>query len=361
LTPALEEELEMKLSAIAQEVRDNTGLPFTPRDAERVLAAALTSEDIWRIIDLADVPVMALCSALRAMERAGWLDFSRGRVALTLAGLEVVWEAGIAPALELRCGRCGGRGVELGPVAQIAEKFQKIAASRPEAIQQFDQGYVTEDSTLYRISYLWNRGDLVGKELLVLGDDDLVSLAAALTRAPKRVVMLDIDERLVDFVRTVARQEGLEVEVLQHDLREPLPQGLLGAFDTFFCDPTESLRGFLAFAHRGLSALRGPGSAGYLGLTRREASLSKWRDIQRELLAAGAAITDLRDDFHDYVNWPYIETMRSWEHLPVKRVPGREEPWYRSALIRIELVEPARVENAPLSGDIFTDPEAATT
>ena len=351
----------MDLGKLAEDVRAETSLFFTERDAGRILAAALTSEDIWRIIDLADVPVMVLCSALRAMERAGWLNFSRGRVALTPAGQELVREAGIAPALELHCGRCGGRGVELGPVARIAEKFREIAADRPEAIQDYDQGYVTEESTLYRIAFMWSRGDLAGKELLVLGDDDLVSLAAALTGAPKRVVMLDIDERLVEFVREVAGREGLRVEALRHDLREPLPEELVSAFDTFFCDPTESLRGFLAFAGRGISALRGPGAAGYMGLTRREASLAKWRAIQEELLAYGAVLTDLRDDFHDYVNWPYIETMPSWEHLPVRRVPGRDEPWYRSALIRVELVEPPAVENVRLSGDIFTDPEAATT
>ena len=351
----------MDLGKLAEDVRAETSLFFTERDAGRILAAILTSEDIWRIIDLADVPVMALCSALRAMERVGWLDFSQGRVALTSAGRELVQEADIAPALELRCGRCGGRGVELGPVTRIAEKFREIAADRPEAIQDYDQGYVTEESTLYRIAFMWSRGDLAGKELLVLGDDDLVSLAAALTGVPKRVVMLDIDERLVEFVQEVAGREGLQVEALRHDLREPLPEELVSAFDTFFCDPTESLRGFLAFAGRGISALRGPGAAGYMGLTRREASLSKWRAIQRELLERGAVLTDLQDDFHDYVNWPYIETMRSWEHLPVKRVPGRDEPWYRSALIRIELVEAPAVENVRLEGDIFTDPEAATT
>ena len=351
----------MDLHAIAETVRARTSLPFTGRDAERILAAILTSEDIWRIIDLADVPVMALCQALREMETAGWLEFAGQRIRLTQGGRELIQEVGVAPVLELRCPRCGGRGVELGPVAKIAEKFREIAASRPEAIQDYDQGYVTEESTLYRIAFMWARGDLGGKEILVLGDDDLVSLAAALTGAPKRVVMLDIDERLVEFVREVARREGLQVEALRHDLREPLPEELLSAFDTFFCDPTESLRGFLAFAGRGISALKGPGSAGYMGLTRREASLSKWRAIQRELLERGAVLTDLRDDFHDYVNWPYIETMRSWEHLPVKRVPGRDEPWYRSALIRIELVEAPVVENVRLEGDIFTDPEAATT
>ena len=175
----------MKLSAIAEKVRARSGLPFTARDAERVLAAALTSEDIWRIIDLADVPVMALCHAMEELREEGWLEFRGGRVRLTPTGRQAT--AGVAPALELRCGRCGGRGVELGPVEKIAERFHKIAAARPEAVQQFDQGYVTEESTLYRIAYLWARGDLAGKELLVLGDDDLVSLAAALTRAPKPV------------------------------------------------------------------------------------------------------------------------------------------------------------------------------
>jgi len=351
----------MDLRRLAGDVRAKTSYAFTERDGERILAAILSSEDIWRVIDLSDVPMMALCEAIRAMQDAGWVEFTESRIRLTDPGRKLVQESGIAPALELRCGRCGGRGLELGPVAKIADRFKEIAKSRPEAIQTYDQGYVTEESTLYRVAFMWARGDLAGKELLVLGDDDLVSLACALTGTPRRVVMLDIDERIVQFVRDVARAEGLEVEALRHDLREPLPEGLVSAFDTFFCDPTESLRGFLAFAGRGISALKGPGAAGYMGLTRREASLSKWRTIQRELLERGAVLTDLRDDFHDYVNWPYIETMRAWGHLPVKRVPGRDEPWYRSALIRIELVEPPRVENVHLEGDIFTDPEAATT
>jgi len=351
----------MDLRKLAGDVRVKTSYAFTERDGERILAAILSSEDIWRVIDLSDVPMMALCEAIRAMRAAGWVEFTESRIRLTDPGRKLVQELGIAPALEFRCGRCRGRGLELGPVAKIADRFKEIARSRPEAIQTYDQGYVTEESTLYRVAFMWARGDLAGKELLVLGDDDLVSLACALTGIPRRVVMLDIDERIVQFVRDVARAEGLEVEALQHDLREPLPEELLSAFDTFFCDPTESLRGFLAFAGRGISALRGPGSAGYMGLTRREASLSKWRAIQKELISSGAAITDIRDDFHDYVNWPYIETMRAWGHLPVKRVPGRDEPWYRSALIRIELVEPPKVENVRLEGDIFTDPEAATT
>lgn len=351
----------MNLDAIAQRIKEKQGIPATARDVARVLAAVLASSDIWRILDLASLPVLATCEGLQAFFEQGWVKFLGERVLITEEGKKAAEALGIGPAQELRCPRCRGRGLELGPFRELARDFARAAKGRPEAAQEFDQGYVTEETTVARIALACARGDLVGKEIIVLGDDDLVSLAAALTRLPKKVVALDVDARIVEFLRRAAKTEKLALEVYQHDLREPLPAELLRRFDTFFCDPTESFRGYLAFAHRGISALRGPGAAGYLGLTRLEASLTKWQRIQRALLEAGAVITDLFPNFHEYVNWQYIETMRAWSYLPVKRVPGKFEPWYRSALIRVELVGEPKVENVRYSGDIFTDEEAATT
>ena len=351
----------MSLRRIAEKAREHTGLFLTERDVERTLSALRASDDIWRVVDLSDVPVMALCGILDALREEGLAEVSDGRIALTDSGRRLCEELSIPPAREFKCPACGGRGTALGPVAEIRDKFVEIAKSRPEAVQEFDQGYVTEETTLHRVAFMWQRGDLEGKEVIFLGDDDLVSIAAALTGAPRRVVALDIDERLVEFIKGVSEEEGLGIEVVRHDLREPLPDELVGAFDTFFTDPTESLRGFKAFVERGLLCLRGPGCAGYFGLTRREASLGKWREIQRFLLDAGAVVTDLRDDFNDYVNWPYIETMRSWPRLPTRRLPGAREIWYRSALFRLEVVEGPRAENVRYEGDIFEDEEAATT
>lgn len=351
----------MTLKEIAQRIQKKQGIPVVERDVERVLAAALTSADIWRIVDLAGIPVLATCEALQALAEGGLVAFVNERVVVTEKGKEEAERLGISAAMELRCPRCRGRGLDLYPFQGLLQEFHRLAQNRPEASQEFDQGYVTEETTVARIALIFARGDLAKKEILVLGDDDLVSLAAALSRLPKRVAVLDVDPRIVGFLRDVARAEGLRLEVHQHDLREPLPAELLRRFDTFICDPTESFRGYLAFAQRGISCLRGAGCAGYLGLTRLEASLAKWRRIELALLEAGAVITDLFPNFHEYVNWPYIETMRAWPHLPVKRVPGKFEPWYRSALIRIELVEEPRVENVRYEGDIFTDEEAATT
>lgn len=350
----------MDLVDLANRVREESGLDLSPRDVERLLAALLASEDIWRIVELAHVPLLVVCAGLRALAESGWVTWGGGAVRLTPEGEKACARLGIAPVRSLDCARCGGRGVEASPLREVAAAFHRIASNRPEASQEFDQGYVTEESTIARIAVMWARGDLAGKDLLVLGDDDLVSVAAALTGLPRRVAVLDLDLRITSFVAEIAAREGLAIEAYRHDLREPLPAELRARFDTFFCDPTESLRGFLAFAGRGLSALRGLGCAGYLGLTHAEASLAKWRAIQQEILAWGAVLTDLRDGFHSYVNWPYVETMRAWEHLPVRRIPGRFEPWYRSALVRIELVTEARVNLERLEGNIFLDDEAAT-
>jgi predicted methyltransferase len=353
--------VKVELKEIAQRIREKQGIPVVERDVARVMAGALTSADIWRIVDLAGIPVLATCEALLALAEKGWVSIINERVVVTEKGEEAAKRLGISAIMELRCPRCHGRGLELMPFAELARDFHELAKNRPEAAQEFDQGYVTEETTIARIALILARGDLWGKEILVLGDDDLVSLAAALTGLPKKVVALDVDQRIVQFLRDAARERNLKLEAHQHDLREPLPTELLRRFDTFVCDPTESFRGYLAFAHRGISALRGAGSAGYLGLTRLEASLTKWQKIQLALLEAGAVITDLFPNFHEYVNWPYIETMRAWPHLPVRRVPGRFEPWYRSALIRIELVAEPKVKNIRYEGDIFTDEEAATT
>jgi len=193
----------------------------------------------------------------------------------------------------------------------------------------------------------------------VLGDDDLKSIAAALTGAPKRVLALDIDERLISFINETAAREGLKnLQAVCHDLREPLLDEWVGSFDTFICDPPESIVGLRAFVERGLVCLKGTGSAGYFGLTHVESSLDKWARVQRFLLDSGAVITELRNDFSSYVNWDYMEKMRSWAWLPTKALP--ERIWYYSALYRLELLHRPRVENLRLTGNIFEDDEVAT-
>ena len=343
-----------------QEAAKRTKIPLTERDIERTLRALLASQDIWEVIDRSDVPMMALFSILEVLEDEGLLHVDGERLVLTAAGHKLAEDRRLAPARELRCPHCGGRGLDLGqePLRQLLRRFDELSRGRPEAIQEYDQGYVTPETAVARVAMMWARGDLEGKRLVVLGDDDLVGLAAALTGAPREVLVVDIDPRIIEFTRQAGEREGLPLRAAVHDLREPLPREWLGAFDTFFTDPPETFAGLRAFIERGLLCLAGPGSAGYFGLTHREASLAKWRSLQRHLLELGACITELIDDFNEYVDWGYLEQMRAWGSLPVKVRPKR--PWYRSSLYRIELLERPRLANEPLPEEILKDEEAAT-
>ena len=343
-----------------QAVTQRTEIPLTERDLERALGALLASGDLWEVIAASEVPMMALCPLLELLQERGLLEITDGHLHLTSAGEEVAQEAGIAPPPRLRCPRCGGRGLDLESpeLARLLQEFRELVRERPGAVQQFDQGYVTPETAVARVAALWANGDLEGKRIIVLGDDDLTGLALALTGKAKRILTIDIDKRILEFTARIAQERGLEIETAQQDLRRPLPKDWLKNFDTFITDPPESKAGLEGFLKRGLQCLAGPGSAGYFGLTRLEASLHKWHEVQRFLLDQGAVITALIPRFNEYENWEYLERMRSWEHLPVKRPPAGI--WYRSALYRLELLRSPALPNDPLPENLFDDAEAAT-
>ena len=345
----------MELRVLAEKVAQK--FPVRERDFRRTFEALLKTGDLWEVLDLVDVPIMAFCEMWQIMAQEGLVEVRGSSLRLTPKGEELAASLGIAPAREFLCPHCNGTGISVELLKDVAERFQAIARSRPSAVRDYDQGYVLDYVTVARVALMWQKGDLAGLELLVLGDDDLVSIAAALTGAPKRVAVLDIDDRLLDFIQKVSDREGLGIQVVKHDLRYPLPDALQGAFDTFITDPTESLKGMKAFLSRSLSCLKGPGSAGYFGFTRREASLKKWKLIQSFLLEKGAVITDIIDDFNVYANWPYMESMRAWKHLPVQVLPGKE--WYKSAHYRIELLEKPGPDTEVFPLDLY-DEETAT-
>jgi len=206
-------------------------------------------------------------------------------------------------------------------------------------------------------------GDIIKGKVFVLGDDDLTSIALMLSDLPRRIVAVDIDKRLIDFIRKAADEIGYnDIEVTTLDLREPLPSGYSKAFDTFITDPPETLYAIETFVGRGISSLRGERRAGYFGITRGESSLDKWREIQRVLLGKfNVIITDIIRSFNHYVNWGYEEETRAWELSPIKRNP--ESIWYKSYMFRIETLEGSRgFEGAvDIGRELYDDEESSTT
>ncbi len=346
------------LQELADAVRTAQSLFCTARDVERLLAALQVTGNVWELAQRSAVPLLVLYQLLELLRSRRYVRYDGERIELTEHGQRLCQDAHIAPQRVIRCPRCSGRGVDLSVLADVRERFARIAANRPTAVRRYDQAYMVEDATLARVAFLWGQGDLTGKELLIIGDDDLVSVAAALTREPARVVVLEVDQRLIDFINDVARAQDLAIEAVAYDVCQPLPEPYRHRFDTFVCDPSESFGGLTAFLARCLLGLRGQGAAGVFGLSRHEASLQKWHRLQRWLNERSAVITEIRSDFSQYQNWPYVEEMKAWAFLPIRVHP--EKPWYQSSLIRVELLDRPQIANEPLSPEIFMDEEAAT-
>jgi predicted methyltransferase len=200
---------------------------------------------------------------------------------------------------------------------------------------------VTPETTVRRLALMAQQGDLVGRDILLLGDDDLTGIAAALSGLPRRICVLDVDERIVSFVRDVARDRGWDhVYAEVYDARDGLPSYLRGQFDVFFTDPIDTVKGLLLFLSRCTEGLREPGSAGYFGLSYLEASWRKWRQIQQGILDMGFAITDMLGAFHDY----QLEDIVAQDWARMAPVPVKEPdiPFYVSTVYRLELVEEPR-------------------
>jgi hypothetical protein len=349
------------LELIAQKVAERTGIPVHKKDIERIIQSFMTNPDFWYIVYLSSQPFNAVAETIKVMKEEGFvLEDKQGKLFLSEEGKKLADKYSIKPRLDFSCKVCGRKGISLEKLKELLQKFKEIVQTRPPAIIDYDQGYVTPETTISRIALLADRGDIQGKDIIILGDDDLVSIAAALSGLPKRVVILEIDERITNFIKKVSKERNLEIEAVQFDLRKKLPDEFLGKFDTFLTDPPETVEAFEAFVGRGLATLKGGGCTGYFGLTYSESSYPKWNEFQKILVEKfKVVITDIIHDFNEYVNWDYLLPSIRDDLSFVQKKPSFN--WYRSSQYRIITLENFLRWNEEMTGEEFyVDKDALT-
>lgn len=176
--------------------------------------------------------------------------------------------------------------------------FRALAAGRAPLRPELDQVWATPASVLGRARHLIAAGE-VQRGLVLLGDDDLTSLALGQLGASRGVHVLDVDEALLGFLRTRGGEQGFAIETTSLDAREPLPPALRGRFGALFTDPPYAEEGFALFLSRAIELTR-PDARLYLcfGSSRRapERGLQK----QRLIADAGLLIAAVLPDFHEY-------------------------------------------------------------
>jgi len=348
----------MDLEKLANDITKASKINVSRSDIERLLSILRKKNNPWEIIDRSDFPVPAVFESINSLESHGLVNISNQGIDLTNKGRE---EASVLhPVEDLSCKYCEGRGIDLKKFSKIREKFLKVQRKRPKAAHNFDQGYVTPNSTFSRFLIGYERGDIYGKDIIVIGDDDLLSIVLGLSELPNSITVIEIDERITKFIKKTAEAEGFKVNVENFDLRKPLPKDYIKKYDTFFTDPPETLKAADAFVGRGIGTLKSVGSAGYFGFTRREASLNKWYEIQKLLSSYKVVITDIVHNFNEYINWGYEQDTKAWRMSPIKVKPKKN--WYRSALYRLVTLKGYKGNQKNYGNqNIYEDIESSTT
>jgi predicted methyltransferase len=142
----------------------------------------------------------------------------------------------------------------------VRTRILELGEKRPKVDVKLDQSHATAETVLKRAVYLYQNDALEGRDILVLGDDDLTSLALCLFARHLditiwRIVVLEFDRRLVAYLTEIAEAEQFPITVVSHDLREEIPPDFVGQFDVFLTDPPYTLQGLALFVSRGASAL----------------------------------------------------------------------------------------------------------
>jgi predicted methyltransferase len=198
----------------------------------------------------------------------------------------------------------------------LLEKLRDYLSRRPSADPTLDQAHATPETALRRALYMLDGGSLAGRTALFLGDDDLTSVAAGLLNVAKGITVVDIDVRLLETITRISKEESLGIECVLHDLREPLPEELMGAFDTFLTDPPYTTPGLELFLSRGIQALRWrKTSTAYLAYP--DKPPLEMLEAHGAILGMGLYVDELIPRFNMYVGAEILGNTTSMFHLMV--------------------------------------------
>jgi predicted methyltransferase len=293
---------------IAGEVAAAVGLAEGERGVRAVLSALARLEPVStrRISRAAELPVpivAAVCGELRKRE----LVAEERPTRLTAAGRELFARGGLCIGGTAACPGCCGRGIVVpSALAPLRRELSRAVRGGPPARLELDQCHCTVETKLRRLLAVHEAGALVGRRVLLLGDDDLTALALRLLVRDhgsrftiKNLAVVDVDPALVAFLERELAGAPFPVTCVEHDLRGPLPRGLKGGFDTVLTDPPYTTTGASLFLSRAAEALDERGGDVFLsfGSRRPDAAVQ----LQRAIAQIGFVIQNISRDFNEYV------------------------------------------------------------
>ncbi|MFH8617131.1 bis-aminopropyl spermidine synthase family protein [Streptomyces sp. NPDC017979] len=308
--------------AVLYEVADAVGLQEGAPGVRGVLAAfrrlgAPAVRDVSRATSL---PVPLVAAVANEFRKRGLLSKERPS-RLTPEGAALTAELGMTLELSALCATCEGTEYVIPDRLRGAvEELREIMAAGPAVDLALDQSHCTAETKVRRVLALIDAGLLPGSSLVLIGDDDLVSLAIGVVgralgiQLTSRLAVVDIAPQFLDFIADTATGLDLRVDLTQHDLRNPLPQRLRGQYDVAMTDPPYTAEGARLFLSRAVEALAdGPARSIFFSFGAK--GPNDMLDVQREIMDLGLVTHSFIRNFNAYEGSGILGGTGFFQHL----------------------------------------------
>lgn len=193
-------------------------------------------------------------------------------------------------------------------IKELSSEYANIYDNRPQVDVTIDQAKGTAETAFKRALLCLEKQSLIGKRILCVGDDDLISVAIGLllkklysdTKVIKyKICVFDIDDRYVKYINLLAKEYEIPVECFKVNLKDPLPISFANSFDCFFTDPPYTNDGMSLFLSRGISALKKERGLNIF-LSYGQKPIQETLHLEQTILMHGVVISDIYKSFNRY-------------------------------------------------------------
>ncbi len=289
-------------AGLLEAVSERAQLREGPEGVRKVLREIFRNQKIGtkELAIQTQLPLPVVAAVRRELEKEGVVARNGGAFLTPMGEKFAQKQLGLVYKHPLICSKCEGRSIRMpSQFAPILTLLRKHLPSRPRPLFWLDQAHGTPETALLRALFMLEKGDLEGRRIIFLGDDDFTSVAVGLLKAAREIAVVDVDHRLLNALQLVSQEEDLHIHCFEHDLRKPLPQQLHHKFDVAFTDPPYTLPGLNLFISRGITALnRRRGASLYLAFAHQPPR--RMLQMQTTLNSMGLAIVEHVPRFNTY-------------------------------------------------------------
>lgn len=126
-----------------------------------------------------------------------------------------------------------------------------------EPKRELDQFFATSPTSVSKAQILVDKGLVAGKNIALLGDDDLVSVALSLlNKSFTKLTVFDIDPQLLSTIEAICIKLNINnVQTRLYDVRNNIDKSDLAKYDLVVMDPPYTNSGVSLFLNRGIDLL----------------------------------------------------------------------------------------------------------